>query len=132
MFNLLLSAAITVAQPQPDSQPPAQPRDREDYAPWLAEQEIRPGDRWYRVLIDIDTHGRATRCRIRASNDRNNDRRFWMCRAFLNGGFQTAPVMRDGVAVPGAVERTAIMPGRNSRDRYERARRDYRRQQRQN
>jgi len=107
----------------PKSGDAARPRDPENYEPWGGEQEIRPGDLWYRVRIDIDRRGHATNCRMTATNDRNRDRRFWTCRAFLNGAFETAPIMRDGVAVPGSIERLVVMPGRNSRDIYERERR---------
>lgn len=130
MFEIMLAAALAAAPATPATPETPRPRDPQNYEPWLADQELRPGDRWYRMVIDIDRHGRATRCRIRASNDRSRDRRFWTCRAFLNGAFETAPIMRDGVAVAGTIERTVVMPGRNSVDIYERERRNRRRSQR--
>jgi len=127
MFEIMLAFSLAAAPAAPE---PPRPRDPENYEPWMAEQQIRPGDRWARVRLDLDSRGRVLRCRVAASNERNSERRFWMCNAFMGGAFQTAPVMRDGVAVPGTVERFVVLPGRNSRDIYERERRRERARQR--
>ena len=124
--------ALAAAASPAFAQEAERPRDPQNYEPWLAEQQVRPGDKWARVQLDLDARGRPLRCRIVASNIRRgqNNMRFYVCNAFMGGGFETAPVMRDGVAVPGTIERFIVIPGRNSRDEYQRARREHRARQR--
>ena len=129
---LLAASPLSAQQPaQPSAHSPSQPRDPENYEPWLAEQGIRPGDKWARVLLDLDARGRPLRCRIAATNIRNRTQRFYFCNAFMGGAFQTEPVRENGVAVPGTIERVLVMPGRNSRGAHERARREQRARDRQ-
>lgn len=133
MNRAILLPALLLAAVPAAAQDSAQPRDPENYEPWLAEHDIQPGDRWARVQLDLDERGRPLECRIAETNiprRRNNNMRFWVCQAFMGGAYETSPVMRDGVAVPGTVERVFVMPGRNSRDDRERSRRQYRREQR--
>ena len=132
--SILPLALLLAASPLSAEEPahsPSQPRDPENYEPWLAEQGIRPGDKWARVLLDLDARGRPLRCRIAATNIRNRTQRFYFCNAFMGGAFQTEPVRENGVAVPGTIERVLVMPGRNSRGAHERARREQRARERQ-
>jgi len=130
MIYLIFATMLAAAAEPAAGGERAEPRDPQNYTPWLAEQEIRPGDRWARVRLDIDARGRPTRCRIAETNVRRGDLRFYMCNAFMGGAFVTEPAMENGVAVPGTIERLVVLPGRNSRREHERARREHRARER--
>lgn len=131
ILPLALLLAVSPLAAQQPAHTPDNPRDPENYEPWLAEQGILPGDKWARVRLDLDARGRPLRCRIAATNIRNRTQRFYFCNAFMGGAFQTEPVRdANGAAVPGTIERVLVMPGRNSRDAHERARREQRARER--
>jgi hypothetical protein len=101
---LLLLAAVPVsaAEPAPKCEAGA-------LEPWQEGMPLMSGDRWARLRIDVDSKGRPLKCRIAATN-LSESLRFYACRAFLRD-WRTEPLIRNGVAVPGTVERTLMLPG---------------------
>jgi hypothetical protein len=81
---------------------------------------LMSGDRWARLLIEIDSRGRPLKCRIAATN-LSESMRFYACRAMLRD-WRVEPLTRNGVAVPGTMQRTLMMPGPARRRLEEKAR----------
>ena len=111
---LLLLAA---AEPSPKREPGA-------LEPWQEGMPLMSGDRWARLHIDVDARGRPLKCRIAATN-LSESMRFYACQAFLRD-WRTEPLTRNGVAVPGTVERTLMLPGPARRRLEEKARKRWR------
>ena len=131
MSKACLGIALLLAATRIFAEEPAAPRDPQNDMPWPAGREIRPGDQWARVLLDLDEHGWPERCRIARTNIRyNRTLRFHICQGFMGGIYRTEPVRQNGVAVRGTVERTIFLPGRASRQAYEQARRRQRAERR--
>lgn len=109
-MRMILSALVllTLSVSASAAQPPAK-REPGALEPWQEGMPLMSGDRWARLRIDVDSRGRPLKCRIAATN-LSESLRFYACRAFLRD-WHTEPLMRDGVAVPGTVERTLMMPG---------------------
>lgn len=99
---LLAAASAPAAEPSPKREPGA-------LEPWQEGMPLMSGDRWARLRIDVDAKGRPLKCRIAATN-LSDSLRFYACQAFLRD-WHTEPLTRNGVAVPGTVERTLMMPG---------------------
>jgi hypothetical protein len=98
----LLIATAAAAEPPAKREPGAS-------EPWQEGMPLMSGDRWARLRIDVDGRGRPLKCRIAATN-LSEGLRFYACQAFLRD-WHTEPLTRNGVAVPGTVERTLMMPG---------------------
>jgi len=103
-FALALLAAASAS-----AQSPATPKEPGASEPWQQGMPLMSGDRWARLLIDVDAKGRPLKCRIAATN-LSDSMRFYACRAMLRD-WRVQPIVRNGVAVPGTVERTLMMPG---------------------
>ena len=101
-LSLLVAAPAVAEAPAPKKEPGTS-------EPWQEGMPLMSGDRWARLRIDIDARGRPLKCRIAVTN-LSESMRFYACRAFLRD-WHTEPLMKDGVAVPGTVERTLMMPG---------------------
>lgn len=99
----LFAAAPALAQTPAPKKEPGAPE------PWQQGMPLMSGDRWARLLIDVDSRGRPLKCRIAATN-LSDSMRFYACRAMLRD-WRVEPIVRNGVAVPGTVERTLMMPG---------------------
>jgi hypothetical protein len=110
---LLAAAAAPAAEPSAKREPGA-------LEPWQEGMPPMSGDRWARLLIDVDVKGRPLKCRIAATN-LSESLRFYACQAFLRD-WRIDPLMKGGVAVPGTVERTLMMPGPTRRRLEEKAR----------
>ena len=91
------------------AQTPAPKKEPGASEPWQQGMPLMSGDRWARLLIDVDSRGRPLKCRIAATN-LSDSMRFYACRAMLRD-WRIEPIVRNGVAVPGTVERTLMMPG---------------------
>ena len=103
---LIVPALLLLAAAAPE---PSAKREPGAPEPWQEGMPLMSGDRWARLRIDIDSRGRPLKCRIAASN-LSDSMRFYACQAFLRD-WRTEPLTRNGVAVPGTVERTLMLPG---------------------
>jgi hypothetical protein len=110
---LLTAAATPAAEPSPK-------REAGAPEPWQEGMPLMSGDRWARLHIDVDAKGRPLKCRIAATN-LSESMRFYACQAFLRD-WHVEPLVKDGVAVPGRVERTLMLPGPARRRLEEKAR----------
>lgn len=119
LLLLLAPAYATAAGPAPKREPGA-------LEPWQEGMPLMSGDRWARLRIDVDAKGRPLKCRIAASN-LSDSMRFYACRAMLRD-WRIEPLTRDGVAVPGTVERTLMLPGPARRRLEAKARKRWRAQ----
>ena len=108
MRPIIAALLIVTAAAAPAAEPPAK-REPGAAEPWQEGMPLMSGDRWARLRIDVDSRGRPLKCRIAATN-LSDSMRFYACQAFLRD-WRTDPLTRNGVAVPGTVERTLMMPG---------------------
>lgn len=108
-MRLVVSALLLLAAAPAPAAEPAAKREPGALEPWQEGMPLMSGDRWARLRIDVDARGRPLKCRIAATN-LSESMRFYACRAFLRD-WRTDPLTRNGVAVPGTVERTLMLPG---------------------
>jgi hypothetical protein len=121
VFLLAAAVAASLAGTADAAEPERRPGEP---APWETDIPTMSGDRWATLFIDIDRTGKALNCRIGRNNIANKDMRFYMCRAVLLD-FRTDPIVRNGVAVPGTIERKIMMRGPAGRRAVEKARKRY-------
>jgi hypothetical protein len=76
--------------------------------PWQI-NDFMAGDLYAHMFIDIDEAGRPFKCAMGKTNILHDDR-FLACKAFLDD-WHTDPIMRDGKAVRGTVQRYLTMAG---------------------
>jgi hypothetical protein len=120
-MRLIVSALLLLLAAAPASaEAPAARREPGALEPWQEGMPLMSGDRWARLRIEVDAKGRPLKCRVAASN-LSESLRFYACQAFLRD-WRTEPLIRNGVAVPGTVVRTLMMPGPTRRRLEEKAR----------
>lgn len=119
-MRLIAAALLMVTAASTPAAEPAPKREPGALEPWQEGMPLMSGDRWARLRIDVDAKGRPLKCRIAATN-LSESMRFYACQAFLRD-WHTEPLMRNGVAVAGTVERTLMMPGPARRRLEEKAR----------
>lgn len=121
-MNLLLGLLLLATAPASAAPEEAKGASREpgSLEPWQNVDEIRPGDRWMKIRMDVDKKGRPLKCRVLSSNIRSSEQRFWMCNAMMSQ-WQVRPVMKDGVPIATSVERMMIMPGRATSEEWRKA-----------
>jgi hypothetical protein len=108
-MRLVLSAWLLLAVAPALAQAPAPNKEPGALEPWQEGMPLMSGDRWARLLIDVDSRGRPLKCRIAATN-LSDSMRFYACQAMLRD-WRVEPLIKHGVAVPGTVQRTLMMPG---------------------
>jgi hypothetical protein len=91
--------------------------------PWEVGDKAQPGDRWAWMYIDIDQTGRPLQCRM-GENNVPPDKRFWVCRAFLED-WHGKPEVKDGVPVRTTVKRFMLMAGPKHRKALAAARKKF-------
>jgi hypothetical protein len=94
--TLILAAAIGL---------PAAAAQEPSTGPGAAEQP-KPGQRWARLRIDVDSKGRPLRCRI-AETNLYRSTRFWACQGYMKN-WRTLRLSDSGR--PTTVERMYIVP----------------------
>jgi hypothetical protein len=119
-MRLLMSALLLVAAAPAMAQGRAAPKEPGASEPWQQGMPLMSGDRWARLLIDVDAKGRPLKCRIAATN-LSDSLRFYACQAMLRD-WHIEPLTRNGLAVPRTVERTLMMPGPTRRRLEQKAR----------
>jgi hypothetical protein len=91
--------------------------------PWEKGDKQQPGDRWAWMYIDVDKTGRPLQCRM-GENNIPEDKRFWVCRAFLED-WHGKPEVKDGVPIRTTVKRLMIMAGPKHRKAQAAARKKF-------
>jgi hypothetical protein len=118
-MRLIAAALLTLIPASAPAAEPSPKREAGALEPWQEGMPLMSGDRWARLHIDVDARGRPLKCRIAATN-LSESMRFYACQAFLRD-WRTEPLTRNGIAVPGTVERTLMLPGPTRRRMEEKA-----------
>jgi hypothetical protein len=91
--------------------------------PWESE-EIMPGDQWANLRLDIDEKGRATGCRIEATNIHSANTKYAVCYSFKKNWY-TDPILENGKPVAKTVRTQFIIRGSKHEKREEKARQQF-------
>ncbi len=119
MTNRLLFGACALWMPFAAFAAPCQPLEPGATYPWQI-NDFMSGDLYAEIFINVDERGKPLKCSIGKTNIPGDDR-FFACKAFLDD-WHTDPIIRDGIAVRGTVERYLTMAG----GKHEKANRDAR------
>ena len=95
-----------------DKKPFVEPGTRPDPANMAGvPQGPRPDDKYADVRLEVDKHGRPSRCRIVRSNVPDPYTRLQICQTFMED-WHIEPLIQDGKAVPQVVTRHMVLAGR--------------------
>jgi hypothetical protein len=113
MLTAAAVAATAGAASPGDRKPFVEPGTRPDPANMAGEQRQgpRPDDKYADVRLDVDKHGRPTRCRIVRSDIPDPYTRLQVCQTFMED-WHIEPLIQDGKAVPQVVTRHMVLAGR--------------------
>lgn len=78
---------------------------------WERSVPLMPGDQYGTVILSIDRKGRPLECGLKDTNIKDREQIYNICQAFEQQ-WHTQPLMKDGVATAGTVERHLVMRGR--------------------
>ena len=115
MAPLLLLAAAAAAASSPPKKPFVEPGTRPNPEEVAGEPEgPRPDDRFADVRLEVDRHGRPTRCTIVRTSIRDGMTRIQICNSFMVD-WHVEPKLENGIAVPQIVLRHVVLRGKRHR-----------------
>lgn len=118
----MVLSALLVHVPANGSAPPCPAREPGTY-PWSTDGTM-PGDKWAWIFLELDKNGKPKRCLMGENNVRDDDLRFFMCRA-AEKDWQPATPEEAKALASSTVKRRLIMRGPDHWKKMREARKRY-------